>query len=153
MSELTFRYATEADLLTVVQLLADDEYAEAREKGGDVVAPEYVEAFAAMQKMPGNRLLLAEQDGKIVGTLQLVFLPGLSRRGTTRAFIEAVRVASDLRGKNIGTQLMKRAIAEARAAGCKLVQLTSDKRRTRAHLFYRRLGFDQSHAGFKLELK
>jgi GNAT superfamily N-acetyltransferase len=153
MSELTFRYATEADLLTVVQLLADDEYAEAREKGGDSVALEYAQAFADMQKMPGNRLLLAEQDGKIVGTLQLVFLPGLSRQGTTRAFIEAVRVASDLRGKNIGTQLMKHAIAEARAAGCKLVQLTSDKRRTRAHLFYRRLGFDQSHVGFKLELK
>jgi GNAT superfamily N-acetyltransferase len=153
MSELTFRYATEADLLPVVQLLADDEYAEAREKGGDTVAPEYVQAFAQMQQMPGNRILLAEQDGRIVGALQLMFLPGLSRRGATRAFIEAVRVASNLRGKTIGTQLMKHAIAEARAAGCKLVQLTSDKRRTRAHLFYRRLGFDQSHVGFKLELK
>jgi GNAT superfamily N-acetyltransferase len=153
MSDITFRYATESDLLPVVQLLADDEYAEAREKGGDAVAPEYVEAFAAMQKMPGNRILLAERDGRIVGSMQLTILPGLSRRGTTRAIIEAVRVASDLRGHNIGTQLMKHAVAEARAAGCKLVQLTSDKRRTRAHLFYRRLGFEQSHAGFKMELK
>jgi GNAT superfamily N-acetyltransferase len=153
MSDVTFRYATEGDLLPIVQLLADDEYAESREKGGDTVAPEYVEAFAAMQKMPANRILLAEQDGRIVGALQLTFLPGLSRRGTTRAILEAVRVATDLRGRNIGTQLMKRAIAEARAAGCKLVQLTSDKRRTRAHLFYRRLGFDQSHVGFKMELK
>ena len=153
MSEITFRYATEADLLPVIQLLADDEYAESRETGGDAVAPEYAEAFAAMQKMPANRILLAEQDGRIVGSLQLTFLPGLSRRGATRAIIEAVRVSSNLRGQNIGTQLMKRAIAEARAAGCKLVQLTSDRRRTRAHLFYRRLGFEQSHAGFKMELK
>ena len=30
--------------------------------------------------------------------------------------------------------------------------MTSDKRRKRAHLFYRRLGFEQSHEGFKLEL-
>jgi Acetyltransferase (GNAT) family len=104
MSELTFRYASEADLLAVVQLLADDEYAEAREKGGDTVAPEYAQAFAQMQQMPGNRILLAEQDGRIVGALQLTFLPGLSRRGATRAFIEAVRVASNLRGKNIGTR-------------------------------------------------
>jgi ribosomal protein S18 acetylase RimI-like enzyme len=153
MSELTFRYATDADLLPVVQLLADDEYAESREKGGDIVAPEYAEAFAAMQKMPNNRILLAEQEGRIVGAMQLTFLPGLSRQGTKRAFVEAVRVASDLRGHHIGTQMMKHAIAEARAAGCKLVQLTSDKRRTRAHLFYRRLGFDQSHVGFKMELK
>ena len=152
MSELTFRYATEADLLPVVRLLADDEYAESREKCGDSVAPEYAAAFAAMRKTPANRILLAEQDGRIVGALQLTFLPGLSRRGATRALIEAVRVASDLRGQNIGSRLMKHAIAEARAAGCALMQLTSDKRRTRAHLFYRRLGLEQSHAGFKMEL-
>jgi GNAT superfamily N-acetyltransferase len=105
-----------------------------------------------MQKQGNNRMLLAEMDGKVVGALHLAFVPGLSRRGTTRAIIEAVRVASDARGRNIGTAIMKHAIAEARAGGAKLVQLTSDKRRARAHLFYRRLGFEQSHAGFKKDL-
>ena len=80
------------------------------------------------------------------------FFASLSRSGAKRATIEAVRVASDLRGKEIGTHLMRHAIAQARAAGCGVVQLTSDKRRARAHLFYRRLGFEQSHIGFKLEL-
>jgi GNAT superfamily N-acetyltransferase len=47
---------------------------------------------------------------------------------------------------------MKEAIRRAREAGCVLVQLTSDTRRTRAHLFYRRLGFLQSHFGFKKDL-
>ena len=152
MSELTFRYAEEADLRTIVALLADDEFAENREQGGDTVAPEYVNAFAQMQKMPGNRILLAEKDGKVAGCLHLAFVPGLSRKGTMRAIIEAVRVASDMRGQNIGTAIMKKAIAEAREGGAKLVQLTSDKRRARAHLFYRRLGFEQSHAGFKKDL-
>jgi GNAT superfamily N-acetyltransferase len=152
MSDLIFRYAGKADLPAVVALLADDEFAENREIGGDTIAPEYIEAFAAMQKQDGNHILLAEQDGRIVGALHLAFVPGLSRRGTTRAIIESVRVASDARGQNIGTAIMKHAIAEAKAQGARLVQLTSDKRRARAHLFYRRLGFEQSHAGFKKDL-
>jgi GNAT superfamily N-acetyltransferase len=152
MSELSFRYADEADLPAIVALLADDEFAENREQGGDTIAPEYVAAFAQMQKQGNNRMLLAEQDGRIVGALHLAFVPGLSRKGTTRAIIEAVRVASDARGQNIGTAIMKHAIAEAKAGGAKLIQLTSDKRRARAHLFYRRLGFEQSHAGFKKDL-
>ncbi|MGH6870766.1 MAG: GNAT family N-acetyltransferase [Rhizomicrobium sp.] len=152
MSDPVFRYATGADLPAIVALLSDDEYAENREIGGSEVAPEYEKAFAAMQAMPGNRMLLAELDGTIVAALQLTFIPGLSRRGATRAIVESVRVASDARDRGIGTAIMKHAIAQARAAGCSLVQLTSDSRRTRAHLFYRRLGFQQSHAGFKKEL-
>jgi GNAT superfamily N-acetyltransferase len=97
-------------------------------------------------------MLLAETEGRIVAALQLAFVPGLSRRGATRAIIESVRVSSDMRGRNVGTAIMKEAIRRAREAGCVLVQLTSDTRRTRAHLFYRRLGFLQSHFGFKKDL-
>ena len=152
MSELAFRFATQSDLAAIVALLMDDEVGESREQGGDVLAPEYTKAFAQMQAMPGNRNLLAVQDGRIVGTLHLAYVPGLSRKGAKRAIVEAVRVASEMRGQNIGTALLKRAIAIARDDGCTLVQVTSDKRRKRAHLFYRRLGFEQSHEGFKLEL-
>jgi len=154
MSEITFRTATKDDLGAIVSLLSDDELAENREKpvGGDGVAEEYARAFAAMEGEHYNRMLLAEADGRIVGALQLVFVPGLSRRGATRAIVESVRVVSDLRGRNVGTAIMKEAIRRAKDAGCALVQLTSDNRRSRAHLFYRRLGFEQSHFGFKKEL-
>lgn len=152
MSEITFRTATREDLPAIVAMLADDEFGESREKIATTVPEEYRHAFEDMSRDPGNCILLAELDGEIVGSLQLVFTPSLSRRGTMRATIEAVRVVSKRRGQNIGTALMRRAIDESRRAGCGLVQLTSDKRRTRAHLFYRRLGFEQSHIGFKLEL-
>jgi GNAT superfamily N-acetyltransferase len=105
-----------------------------------------------MAKEVFNKMLLAEQEGKIVGSLQLVFIPGVSRNGTKRALIESVRVRSSARGQNIGTTLMKEAIRLAKENGCGLVQLDSDLRRPRAHLFYRRLGFVQSHAGFKKAL-
>jgi len=154
MSDLTFRTATGDDLHAVVAMLSDDELAENREKpvGGDSVGEEYAKAFAAMEGEHYNHMLLAESDGKIVGCLQIAFVPGLSRRGAKRAIIESVRVVSDQRGKNVGTALMKEAIVRAREGGCSLAQLTSDNRRTRAHLFYRRLGFVQSHVGFKKDL-
>ncbi|MBV8978820.1 MAG: GNAT family N-acetyltransferase [Alphaproteobacteria bacterium] len=152
MSDVTFRLAEDKDLAAIVALLADDEFAENREQASPGAAEGYAQAFAAMQGEHFNKMLLAEQDGQVVGALQLVFVPGLSRKGTKRAIIESVRVASRLRGHAIGTALMKEAIRRAREGGCGLVQLTSDKRRTRAHLFYRRLGFEQSHFGFKKEL-
>jgi GNAT superfamily N-acetyltransferase len=152
MSELSFRPATRSDLKTIVALLADDEIGEGRETASAEVAPEYAKAFDAMEAEKNNHMILAESEGKIVGALQLVFVPGLSRRGATRAIVESVRVASDERGKHVGTALMKEAIRRAREAGCALVQLDSDTRRARAHLFYRRLGFVQSHFGFKKPL-
>ena len=154
MSDLTFRTATKDDLHTIVAMLSDDELAENREKpvDGAGVAEEYAKAFAAMESEQYNHMLLAESEGRIVGCLQLVFVPGLSRKGTRRAIVESVRVSSDQRGKNVGTALMKEAVRLAREAGCGLVQLDSDTRRSRAHLFYRRLGFVQSHFGFKKQL-
>jgi len=154
MSDLTFRMAAKDDLHAIVAMLSDDELAENREKaiGGDGVAEEYAKAFAAMEAERHNHMLLAESEGRIVGCLQLVFIPGLSRKGTTRAIVESVRVVSDMRGKDVGTALMKEAVRLAREGGCGLVQLDSDTRRSRAHLFYRRLGFVQSHFGFKKQL-
>jgi len=147
---LTYRDAQEADLPAILALIVDDEIGQTRER--DALPEEYVRAFAAMSKMPGNRMILAELDGALAGCLQLTYVPGLSHRGATRALVETVRVASNLRGQKIGTALMRYAIEEARKAGCGLVQLTSDNRRARAHLFYRRLGFVQSHFGFRLKL-
>jgi len=149
MSTLTFRTASADDLPAIVALLADDELAENREQ---VSSENYAEAFAAMQAERYNRMLLAESEGRIVGALQLVFVPGLSRKGTRRAIVESVRVAADQRGQSVGTALMKEVIRLAREGGCGLVQLDSDTRRSRAHLFYRRLGFVQSHFGFKKQL-
>jgi GNAT superfamily N-acetyltransferase len=63
-----------------------------------------------------------------------------------------VRVDSSLRSGGIGRKLVEWAIARAREKGCRLVQLTSDKRRRDAIRFYESLGFVASHEGMKLEL-
>ena len=150
MADLVMRRATEADVPTIVALLADDELGAKRESPEDM-AP-YLAAFAAIDADPHQLLVAAELDGAIVGTMQLTFIRGLSHRGATRAQIEAVRIASDSRGQGLGSTLIAWAIEEARRRNCYLVQLTSNNSRLDAHRFYTRLGFTQSHAGFKLQL-
>jgi GNAT superfamily N-acetyltransferase len=97
-------------------------------------------------------VVVAVRQGRVVGTLQLTVIPGLSRRGATRSIIEGVRIHADERGSGLGTQLIEWAIDASREQGCQLVQLTSDRTRTDAHRFYERLGFTASHTGFKLQL-
>jgi len=146
------RDAEERDLPAVVALYADDELGATREQATDPLPVEYRRAFAAITDDPRHRLVLVEQDGRVVATLQLSFLPHLVRRGGERAQIEAVRVAADQRGNGLGRQLIGWAVDQARERGCVLVQLTTDATRPDAHRFYESLGFRASHVGMKLTL-
>ncbi|MGZ1491879.1 GNAT family N-acetyltransferase [Brevibacterium sediminis] len=93
------------------------------------------------------------RDGStVVGTLQLSLLPSLSRRGTLRLQIEAVRVGPSAQGIGLGTAVFEWAHECGRRFGAGLVQLTTDKSRTGAQRFYDRLGYVASHEGMKLPL-
>jgi len=143
------RDARREEVPQIVALLADDEIGAGRETAVDGA---YWAAFDEIAADPRNRLIVAEADGQVVGTLQLTFLPGLSRHGTLRAQIEGVRVAAPWRGQGLGRTMLEWAIDTARRSGCGLVQLTSDKRRAGAIRFYESLGFEASHEGLKLPL-
>ena len=150
MSDVTIRPATADDVDAIVAMLADDVLGAGRETPDDL-AP-YLAAFAVIDADPHQRLVVAEHARRVVGTLQLTILPGLSRRATTRALVEAVRVAGSARGSGLGTELLAWAIDEARRCGCRLIQLTTDRARTDAHRFYESLGFEATHVGYKLVL-
>ena len=147
-----YRRATEADLVALVALLADDVLGVTREQVAEEVSERYRRAFAEIDTDPNQFLCVVEEGGRIVGTLQLSFIPGLSRGGATRGQIEAVRIARDRRGGGLGEAMFDWAIRTFRARGCTLVQLTTDKARPDAHRFYDHLGFEPSHIGYKLHL-
>jgi len=132
----------------IVAMLADDALGATRESPDDLTP--YRKAFQDIDADPNQFLAVADRDGEVVGTLQLTYLPGLSRKGGTRAQIEAVRVRATERGTGLGSQLITWAVDQARERGCILVQLTTDTARTDAHRFYEQLGFTASHLGFKL---
>ncbi|WP_043676085.1 GNAT family N-acetyltransferase [Streptomyces xylophagus] len=150
MGDLEIRTAATEDVPAIVGMLADDPLGSQRESPDDL-AP-YLAALERLTADPNQHLVVAVREGRVVGTLQLTVIPGLSRRGATRSIVEAVRIHADERGSGLGTQLIEWAIAESRRQDCRLIQLTSDVTRTDAHRFYERLGFTASHVGFKLPL-
>lgn len=149
-AEPAIRPATEADLPAIVALLADDPLGATRESPEDLTP--YLTAFKRLAQDPHQHLVVAARADRVVGTLQLTIVPGLSRRGSTRSIIEGVRIHADERGSGLGTRFVEWAIEKSRTENCEIVQLTSDATRTDAHRFYERLGFTASHVGFKLHL-
>ncbi|QHC01119.1 GNAT family N-acetyltransferase [Epidermidibacterium keratini] len=142
--------ADASDLAELVALLSDDVLGAERESSD--LAP-YSEAFQAIDADPNQLLVVVhDESGQLVATMQLTLFPGLSRRGATRLQIEAVRVAPSVRGGGLGAAMIDWAHEYGRQHGARIAQLTSDARRTDAHRFYERLGYVDSHVGFKFEL-
>lgn len=148
--DVVVRVAQRRDVPEMVALLTDDMLGQGREQGTDLEP--YYEAWDEIILDPNAEILLLDLDGRVVGMAQLNYARGLGRQGMRRCTVEAVRVASNLRSKGLGAILIENCVDMARARGCGLVQLTTDKQRTDAHRFYQRLGFDASHEGMKLYL-
>lgn len=152
-SGVVYRRAVAADVPVIVQMLADDALGAMRERAEPPLPQSYFDAFTAIDRDPNIELIVAETAGRVIGTVQLTFTPGLSRQGMWRATIEAVRIAAGERNKGIGAAMIHHTIARARARGCGVIQLTSDKSREDAQRFYERLGFTRTHVGMKLSLQ
>ncbi|MDA7947579.1 MAG: GNAT family N-acetyltransferase [Hyphomicrobiaceae bacterium] len=151
MTAAIFRSAREEDLADIVALLVDDPLGATRESGDGELAP-YIEAFREIDADPNNLVVVAEDEGRVVGCLQVTFIANLSFEGGRRALIEAVRVADSHQGRGLGRAIMEHAVELAKGRGCRMVQLTSNKQRPDAIKFYERLGFQRTHEGFKLYL-
>jgi ribosomal protein S18 acetylase RimI-like enzyme len=151
ISSITIRRARREDVGAIVAMLADDPLGSARERLEEPLPPSYFAAFEAVDRDSNIQLVVAEgSGGVVVGCLQLCILPGLSSQGASRALIEDVRVASHCRNRGIGEQMVQWAVTEARAKGCKLVELLTHNTRVDAQRFYVRLGFAPSHLGMTM---
>ena len=149
---MEFRIANKNDLHSIVRLLVDDELGSQRERFEEPLPAAYYEAFNAMEAQVGNQIILAVENQRVIGCLQLTIIPGLARQGMKRAQIEGVRIDRNYRRKSIGERLFEEAISIAKSEKCGMVQLTTDKQRSDAHRFYEKLGFSASHEGMKLIL-
>ena len=150
--EIVFRRAGRADLPDIVALLADDPINGDRERPGEPLAQGYVDAFEAIAADAANLLVVGELNGEIVATAQITFIPHLTRQGAKSAIVEGVRVASRLRSRGIGEKLIAHLSALAAERGCASVELTTSRPRVDAQRFYKRIGFKDSHIGFKRDL-
>lgn len=151
MSNVIFRTARSSDLASIISMLADDKLGANRESL-ERSQQAYEQAFSEIDSDPNNFVYVAEDDGAVIGCLQVTFIANLSFEGGRRALIEAVRVADSHQGQGLGKRLMQYAIDLARERSCKIVQLTSNNQRQDAIRFYEQLGFQPTHVGFKLYL-
>ncbi len=149
----TIRPATEKDIPRILELYGDLIISTSTvELNRTPVADDYSRAFAQIQATPGHELLVAEEGGKVIGTMMLFIMPNLSHGGLPWAGVENVMVDADYRRRGTGKLLMDYVLAQAKKAGCYKIQLISDKSRIEAHKFYEALGYKASGHGFRLYL-
>lgn len=146
---MKYREAKQDDLPEIIKLYYDDGPGSTREILSAPLDAVYTNAFEVISNDPNNRLYVIEDQDKVIGTMQFTVIAHLNRSGAKRAQIESVHIHPEYRNKGIGTKFIQFAMDLAKADGCDIVQLTSDKTRQDAHRFYLNLGFSDTHIGMK----
>jgi GNAT superfamily N-acetyltransferase len=146
------RLATAEDLPRLIQLLDQLSLDAPQEQTGPPLPDAYREALNDILVDERQQLLVLEDQGTIMGTVTLITIPNLTHQGRPHALVENLVVDESRRGTGYGEILMRRAIEDARRAGCYKLALSSNKRRPEAHLFYRRLGLEATSEGFRINL-
>src|SRR2546421_5230082 len=132
--DLTIRDAQAGDAPAVAGLLGQLGYP---------TEPSAVERRLERLQVVGDRVVVAEVEGKVVGLAHLQVTPALERERPA-AKIGALVVDDAHRGRGIGRALVQAIEDEARLRGCELLFLTTAERRDAAHAFYERLGLEHT---------
>ena len=127
------RRAAESDVKAITRLLAQLDYP----LGADEVRP----VLSELLTDPAHVVLVAEEDGEVVGYVNANFRPQLHHLAPVGTIDELV-VDKGRRGRRIGERLVKEVLDEARRRRADVVEVTTHERRERARAFYRRCGFE-----------
>jgi GNAT superfamily N-acetyltransferase len=133
--DLTVRDARAADADDIALLL---------EQLGYPSGASAVQARLERLAIVGDRVVVAEVDGRAVGVAHVQVSPALERERPV-AKIGALVVDEEHRSQGVGRALLRAVEDEARARGCGLLFVTTSESRDDAHAFYERTGLE--HAG------
>ena len=150
--DLAFRSAQLSDLPAIIALHEADILGGHGDAWTEENRPAYRRAMEALLKDPREYVLVVELDGVLVGSMIATLLVELSGRARPHVLFRSIQIDARYRGRGIGAEMMAHAEEEARQRGATVAELTSSRKRTDAHRFYDRLGYAQSHLGFKKKL-
>jgi GNAT superfamily N-acetyltransferase len=131
---LTVRDAVTADSEAIADLLGQLGYP---------AQPATIETRLERLSIVGDRVVVADLDGRAVGLVHLQVAPAIEL-DRPAAKIGALVVDEAHRGRGIGRALVEAMQDEARTRGCEVLFLTTSNRRDDAHAFYERLGLEQT---------
>jgi len=97
-------------------------------------------------------VIVAKENGTVLSSALLFYLL-IPAHGKPYALLEGMVVDKNIRGKGVGTALMKKIIAVAGEKGCYKINFTSGKDRADTHKFYENLGFKKWGLEFRMDLK
>ena len=152
MGDISFRVATHDDLMSIVDLLENDMIGSTRETATSLLSDNYIKAFEEIDADFNAHITVMLDHDQIIGCAQLNYLRNLTYEGGLRAQIEGVRIHTDYRNQGMGRILFAHMMQLSRDKGCHLIQLTTDKSRNEAYQFYKKIGFKNTHEGFKYYL-
>ena len=152
LTDLILRPATTNDVPEIIRLLSEDEFGATRDFFSHPLSQSYYEAFQEITADKNQILLVVEFQSNIIGTCHLTLMPSLSFKGSKRLNIENVHIDKRFQAQGMGTWMIQRAISIGQEKGCRIIQLTTNKKRPLAKDFYEKLGFEASHEGMKLYL-
>jgi GNAT superfamily N-acetyltransferase len=144
---LTIRKAGDGDIPGILQLYKQLSFTPG--EYGETPVEDCRKVLYQIEQNPITSLLVAEENGETVGTVFMLIIPSFAFGTAPYAIVDYMVVDETRRSRGIGKALMEYCIARAKEAGCYKVMLTSDKRRDRAHKFYRSIGFESSAEGFR----
>jgi GNAT superfamily N-acetyltransferase len=151
MTGLTIREATEDDVPAILDVYASSGV-ERGVRGVDRFTEDEARVqFALLRRYPSYRVFVAELDGKIAGTYELLIMDNLAKRGRRSGIVEDVAVDPAFQGRGVGRAMMLHAREQCRLANCYKLTLSSNLRREEAHRFYESLGFERHGYSFRID--
>jgi ribosomal protein S18 acetylase RimI-like enzyme len=148
MEDVLIREAQDNDIGEILRL-----YREAGiEANRGFTVEEAREQLALFRRYPNFRVFVAEINGHIAGTYELLIMDNLAKRGKKSGVVEDVAVSPTFQGRGIGRAMMLHAREQCKLAGCYKFVLSSGLNRSAAHDFYEAIGFERHGYSFRVEV-
>jgi len=146
--DISITKATEKDMPSILELLYElDRPTPIDDKEIKAFQNKIKDYFSDSQKI----ILLAKQDSKSVGLVNVILLRRLNREKLAM-YIPELIVTKELRNSGIGKKLIQHCITFAKKKGCYRIRLESENQRKESHQFYKNLGFEQSALSFAMNI-